>query len=395
VPYGLVAKEDLIKRLFLFCLVCLFLLSACNTNQADIPEILNNAPNRFPIPAIEYQPRHYVCYQTTDKLKIDGRLSEAAWQTAPWTEAFVDIEGEAKPLPRFATHARMLWDSTYFYIAARMEEPHLWGTLTERDAVIYHDNDFEVFIDPNGDSHEYYELEINALGTEWDLLLVKPYRDGAPAVNAWDIQGLKSAVALDGTLNKPHDIDSGWSVEIAIPWKVLAECAHRPSPPHNGDTWWVNFSRVQWHLNVIDDSYTKQMDSTGERPLPENNWVWSPQGLIAMHYPEMWGLVQFSSIPVGERQVNFEPPDDLSARWALWQLYYAEREYEAVHGKFTDSLRELILPDSPPSGYNWPPSLFATNKSFIATITRSDGRKSLTIGTNGRLISVETVDEDR
>ena len=63
-----------------------------------------------------------------------------------------------------------------------------------RDAVIYHDNDFEVFIDPDGDNHLYYELEINALGTEWDLLLVKPYRDGGPAVNAWDIQGLRTAV---------------------------------------------------------------------------------------------------------------------------------------------------------------------------------------------------------
>ena len=39
----------------------------------------------------------------------------------------------------------------YFFVAAEMVEPHLWGTLTERDAVIYHDNDFEVFIDPDGD----------------------------------------------------------------------------------------------------------------------------------------------------------------------------------------------------------------------------------------------------
>ena len=31
--------------------------------------------------------------------------------------------------------------------------------------MIFYDNDFEVFLDPNGDTHEYYELEINALGT--------------------------------------------------------------------------------------------------------------------------------------------------------------------------------------------------------------------------------------
>ena len=70
----------------------------------------------------------------------------------------------------------MLWDDTYFYIGAELVEPHLWATLTQHDSVIFHDNDFEVFIDPNGDNHEYYEFEINALGTGWDLLLPRPYQ---------------------------------------------------------------------------------------------------------------------------------------------------------------------------------------------------------------------------
>ena len=25
----------------------------------------------------------------------------------------------------------------------------------------------------------------------------------------------------------------------------------------------------------------------------EDNWVWSPQGLVDMHVPERWGVVQF------------------------------------------------------------------------------------------------------
>lgn len=63
----------------------------------------------------------------------------------------------------------MLWDETYFYIYAEMEEPHVWGTLKERDTVIFYNNDFEVFIDATGDTHNYYELEVNALNTAWDL----------------------------------------------------------------------------------------------------------------------------------------------------------------------------------------------------------------------------------
>ena len=119
----------------------------------------------------------------------------------------------------------MLWDDDYFYIGAEMEEPDVWATLTERDSVIFRDNDFEVFIDPDGDTHAYYELEVNALNTLWDLMLIKPYRDGGPAINGWDIAGLQSAVDVRGTLNRPGDTDEGWSVEIAMPWKILREAS--------------------------------------------------------------------------------------------------------------------------------------------------------------------------
>jgi hypothetical protein len=125
-------------------------------------------------------PQGYVCYHTTGPLTIDGRLDEADWQHAAWTRDFQDIEGDAKPAPRFRTRAKMLWDDDYFYVGAELEEPHVWATLTNHDAIIFQDNDFEVFIDPDGDRHEYYEIEINALNTEWDLLLKKPYISGGP-----------------------------------------------------------------------------------------------------------------------------------------------------------------------------------------------------------------------
>ncbi len=202
-------------------------------------------------------PKGYVAYRAAEPVTIDGKIDEKAWQAVPWTEAFVDIEGNRKPLPQYQTRAKMLWDDHYFYIAAQLEEPHVWGSLTKHDAVIFQDNDFEVFIDPDGDTHEYYEIEINALNTEWDLFLGKPYRDGGPAVNEWEIPGLKTAVHVEGTLNDPSDADRFWSVEFAIPWKVLAEYAHRPAPPRDGDQWRINFSRVEWRQEVKDGKYRK------------------------------------------------------------------------------------------------------------------------------------------
>ncbi len=329
-------------------------------------------------------PEQYVCYRAGAALAIDGRLDEADWKAAPWTAEFVDIQGEQLPRPRFRTRAKMLWDDEYFYVGAELEEPHLWATLTERDSVIYYDHDFEVFIDPDGDTHEYYELEINALGTEWDLFLVKPYRDGGPALHCWDIAGLKSAVALDGTLNDPSDVDRGWSVEIAIPWAVLAEAAHRPAPPEPGDQWWADYSRVEWRMEVVDGGYEKALDPSTGKPYPEDNWVWSPQGVINMHRPETWGLVEFVGVEAGVGTVSFTPPTDLAARRLLRQIYHVQRGRLEQGLDCNADLEVLGIAPVELGAYAWPPQLEATSRSFRASLTHRDGHQ-LTIVEDGRI----------
>lgn len=310
----------------------------------------------------EIVPQRYIAQRALAPLQIDGRLDEPSWQRAAWTAAFVDIEGDKRPSPRFATRAKMLWDDEYFYIAADMEEPHVWATLKERDSVIFRDNDFEVFIDPDGDTHAYYEFEINAFGTEWDLLLVKPYRDGGPAVNGWDIAGLRTAVHVWGTLNEPGDIDQGWSLEIAFPWKALKEAARRPAPPRPGDQWRVNFSRVEWQTLIEDGRYVKVK---GKR---EDNWVWSPQGLINMHYPEQWGYVQFSDSAAGTAAEAFaEAPED-AARRVLRQIYYRQRAFRERHKRYSDRLDSLGIGHPLLRDFLWPPRLQVTDHLFEASL---------------------------
>ena len=310
------------------------------------------------------EPRHYLAYRALSEVTIDGRLDEPSWQRASWTDAFVDIEGEGKPAPRFCTRAKMLWDDVYLYVAADLQEPDVWGTLTERDAVIYHDNDFEVFIDPDGDTHQYYEFEINALGAEWDLFLVRPYRDGGPALNAWDIQGLKTAVHVWGTINNPKDSDEGWSVEMAFPWSVLRECAHRPTPPEEGDQWRLNFSRVEWQVEPEEDQegYLK-IEGT-----PEDNWVWSPQGLINMHYPEQWGVVQFTQRPVGAGGARYEPAPEREAERLLREIYYRQREFRRDNRRYASSLDTLGIEHRLMRHFLWPPRLEVTDHAFQTSV---------------------------
>ncbi|MDD3738219.1 MAG: carbohydrate-binding family 9-like protein [Lentimicrobiaceae bacterium] len=291
-------------------------------------------------------PETYICYRTDDSIIIDGKMDEKAWQKAKWTSDFVDIEGDLKPLPYHKTNVKMLWDDTYLYIAAFMEEPHVWATLTERESVIFHDNDFEVFIDPDGDTHVYLELELNAFNTQWDLLLLKPYRDETQnvAVDNWNINGLKTAVYVDGTINNPNDIDKGWYCEIAIPFDAIVEVNNHNSIPKNGDIYRVNFSRVQWITDIVNGKYVKRSTvKDGKKVLlPEHNWVWSPQGVIAMHQPETWGYLQFSDKIVSEN--NDEPiiiDPDFEVKKALRHFYYSQKEFFRQNKSFFDESNDI------------------------------------------------------
>lgn len=243
------------------------------------------------------EPLSYDCRFAESPPLIDGDLSEKAWKDIPWTADFLDIRGADFPAPEFRTRVKMLWTDEGLFVAAEMIETHIWGTLTEKNAIIFHDNDFEIFLDPDGDSLNYYEFEVNALNTIWELTLDKPYSQGGNAVHGTNLPGLKSAVKIDGTLNDPTDKDRSWSVEVFLPWKDLAVYQGKAtSPPKLKDTWRINFSRVQWQHKIVNGKYVRIPPHGTKFDLeshPESNWVWSPQEVINMHVPEKWGYLKF------------------------------------------------------------------------------------------------------
>jgi hypothetical protein len=258
------------------------------------------------LPAYAQEARHYTCYRTTEHIVADGLLNEPDWARAEWSDDFIDITGNPELKPSFRTRIKMLWDDDYLYIAAELIEPHIWATIHKRDDVIFHDNDFEIFLDPDGNGLNYYEIEVNAFGTIWDLMLTKAYKDNGTPINSWDLKGLKTGIHINGSLNDPSKPGTSWIVEMALPIAELMQGKKSGSKPAEGVQWRVNFSRVEWKTEVNGSSYRKKTDPKSGKPLPEQNWVWSPMGEIAMHIPERWGRLEFSSDKVRPEPLKFK-----------------------------------------------------------------------------------------
>jgi hypothetical protein len=256
----------------------------------------------------------YTCYRTREKIVVDGRLDEAAWKRAPKSPRFVDVVTGAPAL--YDTRAAVLWDDENLYIGFWIEEPFVEARITKRDSLIFLENDVEVFID-GGDT--YYEFEINALNTIYEVFFIwkDAYKRGSRfdvpefdvlerdaltfggnddrtgehfwngthprglrwAFRDWDFPGLKTAVHVDGVLNDTSQIDRGWTVELAFPWKGIKWLANgRSLPPRDGDEWRIQFARYE------------KLIGTGTHV----GWAWDKIGSADNHRPEAFTPIRFS-----------------------------------------------------------------------------------------------------
>ena len=103
---------------------------------------------------------HYPARRATGPIRADGLLEEPDWQRAEKSPRFVDMATGEPAF--FGTRAAALWDDENLYIAFWVEEPLVQAKITEKNSLIFNENDVEVFID-GGDT--YYEFETNARGT--------------------------------------------------------------------------------------------------------------------------------------------------------------------------------------------------------------------------------------
>jgi hypothetical protein len=168
-------------------------------------------------------------------------------------------------------------------------------------------------------------------------------------------------------LNDPSDTDEYWTVEIAFPFKAMAEHAHKACPPKDGDQWRLGFSRVEWGYRIVDGKYVRRPGKQERADdWHEDNWVWSPQGVVNMHRPETWGYVQFSSQPVGN-EVEFQPGPTAAARYLIHQAHYAQADFYERNKRYAQNLAQLGLDELTHVSLASPITMEVSETGFVVT----------------------------
>lgn len=364
-------RDNLKCILFLFALLCSQLKVFAQNPFAGLESLFT-------------EPRSYTLYRASSPLNIDGNLEEKSWLDAPWTNYFVDIEGGLKPSPAHKTRVKMLWDEKYLYIAAELEEPHLWANPQPEKDIIFRDNVFKIFIDPDNNVHDDFEIQINPQNKMLFLIMNKPYRDSGTPVTGWSPIGYKSGVKLLGTINNSGDKDQGWLAEIAIP---LAALKFDPTNSKQNNKLRINFLRTNFDFNVKDGVYSRGVDNSG-KALPPHYSCFTPQGIINMHYPERWAYTVFSEKAPNMEAENFSLPYSEKQRKYLWLVYYRQKEFFKLNKKYANSLNDLNIPESGIliDGKSNVLTMEATSRHFLVLIREENSSNSISVDHDGQII---------
>lgn len=233
----------------------------------------------------EYTPPRLNCHRISTPLKIDGRLEEPVWQTTPFIVLRNPITGD---LPKQRTIVMTGWDSTYLYLAYVVKDSSLESTLSGRDQQLYTQDNVEFFVDPDFDHLYYAEFGWNCLSATYDLFWKGRKKTTRKPDAGWNMPGVLFAVRVHGTVNQSDDVDTGMVVEVALPWKELAELSYDPLKPSLADSLLVNFCRTE-----------------GRQPGSENT-AWCRTGNRSFHDLHMWGTLKISG--PGKERNRLENP---------------------------------------------------------------------------------------
>jgi hypothetical protein len=121
----------------------------------------------WPFPWPESRIARYTALRVFGSIVVDGCLDEADWRVVERSFCFSDLVRGM--LGIYDTRVVVFWDDAYVYVAYWVEEFFAEGIFTERDSLIYKNNDVELFV---AGRDAYYELEINSLNTIYEIFFI-------------------------------------------------------------------------------------------------------------------------------------------------------------------------------------------------------------------------------
>lgn len=197
-----------------------------------------------------------------ETITVDGKPDEKVWVNAATTGPFVDVgSGRSAASYPVTGEARLLWDDANMYVLIEVRDPDVRGYFTTKEQqpkdwtatgqpMTWTKDTAEIMIDPDGDGDnvDYYEIQINPANkvfkTQFDSYNApKTEPQGPFGHEDWDPK-MKTAVAVQGTIDNPADRDRGYVIEAAIPWAAFAKGA-KNRPPKAGDMWRMNFYAME------------------------------------------------------------------------------------------------------------------------------------------------------
>ena len=173
------------------------------------------------------------CRLSLQKPVIDGILDDACWKKAERVTGFSLLGRRGKASEQ--TTAMVSYDADNLYVAFICLESRMDGvrnSIALRDGAVWLDDCVEVFMDPSNRRLSYYHLITNLNATRFD-----------------EVGGTRIPVPNPASWNPEWEVatgrfDSGWTVELAIPFRSM----NRPTP-RAGTLWGFNLNREEYRLS--------------------------------------------------------------------------------------------------------------------------------------------------
>ena len=172
------------------------------------------------------------------QIKLDGFLSDSAWQSAEPITGFTQRElVEGDPASE-KTEVRMLFDNDTLYIGVMCYDSDPSGIIARQlrwDGNMDGDDSFAFVIDTYNDKRTGFGFMVNPNGAQMDDAVTSGNTLNSKVNTEWDaIWEARSVITAEG-----------WSAEIAIPFKSLR------FPTTDIQTWGINFRRIIRRKNEI------------------------------------------------------------------------------------------------------------------------------------------------